>query len=446
MGVKLKISNKHKKHINESSPASGVDMKQKGRDAFWEAIEKIKSGQSNATNGGGTPGGGGGMPRPGGQGGNGQGTPVRLPIPNGVPRPLSDEAQRFGCDNTIKDGEVYRNDKGENIMNVNSGTGMDGKPVLGRDMAGAKEMEELAKRSGNDGVKCSEDDAKKVMDDLRRNENFAKKMRNTKINTGKDKQNNGGNGMSSLWDFVYDILKTDDPLLPWQDVLREFMNMPEPEQEWQRSSPRIAWGDIDTDLDPMQHLDAVQREIESRNDSMITDVFYLIDASGSMNLNAIANGIMSEIMGIETECGVMKSGLAYFCDGISKKEGCIRHWERNEPREEIDVPAIVKYISPDGKKDYLDGGTNLTKALTDLQTYGKDYFDSTETRLIIITDMDGGTELNQAAMQKLRSSVDKVFFLVVNNRNALKDYINKLKSMTNLSSGEIAGLAFEDLI
>ena len=438
---------KNKNRINESTTTSDADMKQKGYDAFWDTIDKIKNGQYNP---GQNQGGQGNQSGQGsqssgnqqGQGGQGQQIP-NLPIPPGVPRPLSDEAKGMGCDSSVPDGVVYRNSNGDNIMNINSGDN-NSAPMLGRDVVSGEEMEALAKQNGMSGVSCSQNDAKKTMDEIRRK--FEKEMRRRQIKTKPDKENNGGKGTStSLWDCVMDMMAKDEPLVPWQDTLRDFMNMPEPEQQWKKSTPRVAWGAIDKDLDPMQHMEAVKREVLSKEDSMITDVFYLIDASGSMNLTAIADGLMGEILGIEDVCGVMKSGLAYYCDGLSKQQGCIRTWEREDPDEEIDKDAIIKYIKPKSGVDYLDGGTDLEKAVDDLITYGRDYFDVDQTRLIIITDADCGTELSAEHIKKLMATVDKVFFLVVNNRSQLPSYMRRIKDNTHLTDENIGGIPWEDL-
>lgn len=339
-----------------------------------------------------------------------------------------------GYDPDKNEGEVYKNDKGQTCTNINSGADQQtGEIVIMGDVVGNDEMGDIAEQAG-----------KPIPGDALAPDGIADKMyeknkdllRKTKI-----KQNNGGKGACNLLEYVWTLFHVEEPLIDWKSALKRFMNMRDERKDFNRKTSRVI---TNPKLYP---IDVMPRRREDLNKSKITDVFYLIDSSGSMNIDNIAGGLMSEIIGIEDTCGVMNSGLAYFSDGISPKDGAIRLWKRDTKGAKLcesEKNKILRTIIPQRGIDYLNGGTDLEKALSQLMEK-EEIFKPGRTRLIIISDADGGTELTPSVVSKIKSAVNKVFFLVINNQSVLNEYIRKAMMTLEIDDSSLTGVSYEEI-
>ena len=339
-----------------------------------------------------------------------------------------------GYNPDMAEGETYKNDKGQTCTNINSGEGQqNGEITLLADVVGNDTMAEVAEQAGKP---IPEDalDASGIADKMY--EKHKDQLRKTKI-----KQNNGGKGACNLMEYVWTLFHVEEPLIDWRSALKRFMNMRDERKDFNRKTSRVI---TNPKLYP---LDVMPRRREDLNKSKITDVFYLIDSSGSMNLDCIAAGLMSEVLGIEDMCGVMNSGLAYFSDGISPKEGAVRIWKRDSKGAKLsdsEKSKILKKIIPDKGIDYVNGGTDLEKALKQLIAM-EDIFKPGRTRLIIISDADGGTELTESIVANIKNSVNKVFFLVINNEKVLNEYIRKAMMTLDIDDSCLTGVSYEEV-
>ena len=125
----------------------------------------------------------------------------------------------------------------------------------------------------------------------------------------------------------------------------------------------------------------------------ISQVFYLIDGSGSMFVNGpkVFYYIMNEILVLEQSANIKASALTYFSDGLlpnsEKRPGVIRHWTMNTPKAEKMNKCLYDENS-------AGGGTNIPKAIKDTRKLPKPFFDNSianGTLLVVFTDGDGGS-------------------------------------------------------
>lgn len=212
-----------------------------------------------------------------------------------------------------------------------------------------------------------------------------------------------GNGNSPV-DLVETLDKLFAPTIDWKDTLRDFFQAKE-NINIDHRFPRKYLG-----LDPShpkykgRYIKSQEKYTEKR--SGIADIFFLVDASGSMGFVCgdgvnVFEHIMSELIQLEMEFKIKKSAYAPFNVGEIHEDDVIT-WTDNDASDEGSIVEYLPLPKSDGGTSAMDGVKSINKL--DM------IYDPEQTLLLIITD--GGDDYTQ--MKKIMSTdqLDNTVFVI----------------------------------
>ena len=229
----------------------------------------------------------------------------------------------------------------------------------------------------------------------------------------------------------YDVIEFVDSLVvegvvDWQEKLRAIFNYAAKfETKLKMSKRRIGAGqDIGSPYYDAPYLRV--KEIRNPKISGLTQVFFLVDSSGSMYVNlcdgtGMFDYIFSEIIELERQCDIKYSGLAYYCTA-PLREDQIHLWDRTDVLNPEDILSKIQFR----KGDQAQGGTDVSPAfnsLLDLEVDFKPVIDkSTNHPTILIIISDGGDDYSkiQKICEKHDFPIDAVVFLIVSDAGTIK--------------------------
>lgn len=152
-------------------------------------------------------------------------------------------------------------------------------------------------------------------------------------------------------------------------------------------------------------------------DKMGADVFYLVDASGSINDNVLTT-VFSQIINIEKKTqgiNITKSAFTYFAVGIDRSR--IRMWYKDTSAQKI-----INMIKHDKQAGDVGGGTDIAESLLQVTRLPAKYYTKTNPHTICILFTDA--EDWDSSLSKINSlpySLRKDIIVVI---------INKQREMT----------------
>lgn len=205
----------------------------------------------------------------------------------------------------------------------------------------------------------------------------------------------------------------DQSIINWKQILKKIFRSAgvKPEFEDKRKNARMAYGH------PAYHLKIDQRKVKGFEKDT-ADVFYLADASGSMD-NAMFYRLFSEVLDLELKSGmnIRKSAFAYWADFIDPK--AVVTWTKDTPASKKKKLIMV----PPG----FSGGTDLALAVFSAIKLKEFYSKSNpETVLIIYTDGEVWRDDFEKVASLGRKFLEKCVFIVVNNKSFLQSLGKRL--------------------
>lgn len=264
---------------------------------------------------------------------------------------------------------------------------------------GCKIMEGEGEDISREINKTPEDHIKKKMAEL------GKKLQDVGKNAGKG---------YTMGERLAEIAKSlEAPKIKWRRLLlRHFKNLgTKPEEEYKRKLSRSE----DDRADWNEKIVPYKVEMETRNSA---DIFYLVDASGSIS-DTDLQIVFRELIGLEIkeDLDIRKSAFVYFSDNFD--ESRIRVWyKETDDKEKM---RMVKYVS--GKD--AAGGTDISGSIIHVTQLKKsknramrDLYSRTDpmTLIIVFTDgCEGGSFEKVGALP--RSIRDKIVFVILNTES-----------------------------
>ncbi len=217
-------------------------------------------------------------------------------------------------------------------------------------------------------------------------------------------------------DLVDTIAKLFSSKLNWKQILKRFM------KEKENIAKEPAMTKRYMGLDPSHPKYASRylhpRETLHEKNSTIAQVFFLVDASGSMSQicgdgTNVFEHIMSELVTIDYDAKIKKSAFAAFNVGrINEKDVITWNWQDARNKN-----AIIKRLPMPS----ASGGTSALDAIDSINDLKKLY-DPRQTLLIIVTDgYDNYSNIKQVMSS---TQMKNTVFLLVNQED---DYLNKIK-------------------
>lgn len=205
----------------------------------------------------------------------------------------------------------------------------------------------------------------------------------------------------------------ESPKIKWRRLLlRHFKNLGlKPEDEYKRKISRTE----EYRDDWSEKVVPYKLELEARNSA---DIFYLVDASGSISDKDLQI-VFRELIGLEVkeDLDIRKSAFVYFSDNFD--ESRIRVWyKETDDKEKM---RMVKYVS--GKDAY--GGTDISGSIVHVTQLKKsknramrDLYSRTDPQTLIICFTDGceGGSFSQVGALP-RSIRDKIVFVILNTES-----------------------------
>lgn len=227
-------------------------------------------------------------------------------------------------------------------------------------------------------------------------------------------QNKPGYGNSPI-DLTDTIDRLFSGTIDWTDKVREFMTAKA------NVGVEDVWAKKYMGLDPShpkhigRYLHPRERSFEKR--SGIAEVFFLVDASGSMSFECgdgenVFTHIMSELIQLEVEERINKSAYAPFNVGEIKEEDVIS-WTRQDAPTENEIIEMLPMPSAGGGTSALDA----VKSINELD----DVYNRDITLLIIVTD--GQDDYSQLRKVMTNDQLDKTIFLITNGSDAANNSV-----------------------
>ena len=304
---------------------------------------------------------------------------------------------------------------------INPDMGFDGNDFVANDEELREKCREMAKRAGQpldpeDLISPQEYASKKFKE-------FREKVKLYEKQGGYD-PGSAGNPPGYLPELMDKLFATN---IDWRDVVKEFMTDKSP------GNPIDVWSKRRMGL-PDTHPFHKGRYLHPYEDveekrSGIAQVFFLVDASGSMLGNAedgvnIFEHIMSELIHLELEVKIKRSAYATFNAGPIYRED-IFTWTDKDAADEDDL--FEQFILPDA-----GGGTSAVQGIKSIQEY-EDVYSTRDPWTLLIVVTDGGdyyTGLKDIC--KDRDQVDHMLWIIIENLARVgKDYFdNKIKELT----------------
>lgn len=217
-------------------------------------------------------------------------------------------------------------------------------------------------------------------------------------------------------DLVDTITKLFSSKLNWKQILKRFM------KEKENIAKEPAMTKRYMGLDPSHPKYAGRylhpRETLHEKNSTIAQVFFLVDASGSMSQicgdgTNVFEHIMSELVTIDYDAKIKKSAFAAFNVGrINEKDVITWNWQDARNKN-----AIIKRLPMPS----ASGGTSALDAIDSINDLKKLY-DPRQTLLIIVTD--GYDDYSNIKQVMSSTQMKNTVFLLVNQED---DYLNKIK-------------------
>lgn len=234
-----------------------------------------------------------------------------------------------------------------------------------------------------------------------------------------DQQRGFGN---SPIDLTETIAKLFASTIDWTDQLANFMT----------DKANIGTEDVMTKrymgLDPThpkyssRYLHPKQIKFEKR--SGIAEVFFLVDASGSMSFTCgdgenVYQHIMSELIQLEMDCRINKSAFAAFNTGSIEEDDVIV-WTRRDAPNEDEIQEKLPLPTANGGTSALDAVESINKL--------DDIYNPDKTLLIIVTD--GYDDYSQIKKVMTDDQLDNTVFLITRGSDtSLKECVNSLTSV-----------------
>ena len=146
------------------------------------------------------------------------------------------------------------------------------------------------------------------------------------------------------------------------------------------------------------------------------DVFYLIDASGSISSEVLAR-VFVEIFNLEKqkEIKIQNSALSYFSTDIF--ESRVRTWEKKDP-DSLKKSKIIYNKDKDP-----GGGTDIVRSVEHVRSL-KEYYKDKHTLLILMTDAEDN--ISQLANLPKKVLSQKFFVIVLNTKDSLDGKVKEL--------------------
>ena len=264
---------------------------------------------------------------------------------------------------------------------------------------GCKIMEGEGEDISREINKTPEDHIKKKMAEL------GKKLQ--------DVGKNAGRGYT-MGERLAEIAKSlESPKIKWRRLLlRHFKNLgTKPQEEYKRKLSRSEEDRADWN----EKIVPYKQDMETRNSA---DIFYLVDASGSIS-DTDLQIVFRELIGLEIkeDLDIRKSAFVYFSDNFD--ESRIRVWYKDTDDKE--KMRMVKYVS--GKD--AAGGTDISGSIVHVTQLKKsknramrDLYSRTDPMTLIIVFTDGceGGSFSQVGNLP-RSIRDKIVFVILNTES-----------------------------
>ena len=302
-----------------------------------------------------------------------------------------------------------------------------------RDLLSTEEMQALAEAAGQpyDSEDLSTDPIKKADDYVREN-------KKAMIEAGK-KQPGHGRG-TSLDEKLLAIDALFQPKVNWKRKLQPFLNaLVKHNDELQYSRKRLTSTDPDME---MGRYTKPNLKTSYKNEG-ITQVFHLMDNSGSMYGQMSRNGrgeeifqkIFGEIIAMERKAHIQKSSAAFFCSGLTA--GNIISW----CSEKMRGLQVFKLLDKARKAEGY-GGTEIAPAFASIQKIGKPYYSKREpvTLMLIYTDGELGSRDYQYFSELPFSIKKNVIFMVLNNGDSSIEDTKKRLTDAGIKESHIIGI------
>lgn len=282
---------------------------------------------------------------------------------------------------------------------------------LGVDRVSKDFMDKIAKEAGQP---IRQDDGAFEDPDHNAQEYVGKMMNDSEFNAIGSAGNKGASrGGGTLGERMNRIRARLKSVVSWKNKLRSHFNKAaktRKQTEMTRYTSRISRDAIN------QYVKDNPVAGESKN--AISQIFYLIDGSGSMFGsvvgNKIFNYVMGEILALEKATNIRNSALTYFCSDIGLdaiKRGAIKRW--NHATQKSKVMDMIAY----DENQYVGGGTDIVRSIIQTRALPKPYFDNSPngsgTLLIVITD--GEDDLSAVKSLSLKERMSTLF-LIINSK------------------------------
>lgn len=302
-----------------------------------------------------------------------------------------------------------------------------------RDLLSTEEMQALAEAAGQpyDSEDLSTDPIKKADDYVREN-------KKAMIEVGK-KQPGHGRG-TSLDEKLLAIDALFQPKVNWKRKLQPFLNaLVKHDDELQYSRKRLTSTDPDME---MGRYTKPNLKTSYKNEG-ITQIFHLMDNSGSMYGQMSRNGsgeeifqkIFGEIIAMERKAHIQKSSAAFFCSGLTA--GNIISW----CSEKMRGPQVFKLLDKARKVEGY-GGTEIAPAFASIQKIGKPYYSKHEPATLMLIYTDGElVSRDYQYFSELPFSIKKnVIFMVLNNSDSSIENTKKRLTGAGIKESHIIGI------
>lgn len=390
---------------NNLTPAEKAEY-DAGYQKAIETIRQIKEQAQNQSNGS-----QGGMPIPGGnnqQNQNSQGS--------GQQQTSQQNQQSGGNGQGKKSQSDIDKDIEKGIYTIAKEELDEHKTFNPNDITDSKKMKDLANDAGQSIEQRTQ--SEKIGDKL-----DAIKNAFGDVFKGKGQRGSAG-GSSSLWDKIVEACEVGKPKINWRQELQHIMKQP-------KAGTYNSWNKrrYGNPHDQIRRY-VKDKERKTIEDGGLSEIFYLIDSSGSMCIgegNKMFDNLMTEILGIEEAANVKHSRLTYFGTGVIEPE-MIRYWHRDEGKRL--TGAMKEQILQDCalRPGDLGGGTDITGSTIQITELGKPYYSSHHptTTIIVLTDGDDCGEIGRNFDQLEDRVRDHIFFLIINDLKQAESHVETL--------------------
>lgn len=247
-----------------------------------------------------------------------------------------------------------------------------------------------------------------------------------------------GKGTNAPMDRILDNISAalKPPVANWKAILKKHLRSAgDKRQVFKMDKRRI----------PQDRADWAEEEMP-KNEILnnAADVFYLVDASGSISDRDLYR-VFSEIVGnkgmggIECSKGmtIRKSAFTYFADRVV--DSCIRVWTVDDTRA-----RKMKLIARTNADSACGGGTDIEGSVLHVLKLPKKFYSKNNPKTVLIVFTDG-EDYSFNNIKKLSPSIKKeIIFCIMNSGSRVQERCNEI-AKTGIPAKNIIGIDTENI-